>query len=67
MVAYWETAAHPANGMFRLCRYLTVNLVFSYLGFYTVNLFLIVLEGFRLCLTTFFKASFSIESLSAKS
>ena len=41
MATYWEIAAHLAYDMFSWYRYLLVNLVFSHLGFWSGNLFLI--------------------------
>ena len=43
MAAYWENAAHSANDMFSKYKYLIVNLVFSGLGFWSGNFFLIAL------------------------
>ena len=39
MAAYWEIAAHSAYDMFY--KYLIVNLVFSHLGFWGGNFFLL--------------------------
>ena len=36
-----KIAAHSAYDMFSWCKYLIVNLVFSHLGFWSGNLFLI--------------------------
>ena len=41
VAAYWELAAHSAYLMILLDTYLSVNLVFSHLGFWCGNLFLI--------------------------
>ena len=41
MVANWEIAAHPVYDMFSENKYLIVNLVFSHLGFWSGNFFLI--------------------------
>ena len=48
MAAYWEIAAHSAYNMFSMAynmfskyKYLSVNLGFSYLGFWSGNFFLI--------------------------
>ena len=41
MAGYWEKAAHSAYNMFSKYKYLIVNLVFSYLGFWSGNIFLI--------------------------
>ena len=41
MATYWEIAAHSAYDMFSLYKYLIVHLVFSHLGFWIGNLFLI--------------------------
>ena len=41
MATYWEIAAHSAYGVFTWYKYLIVNLVFSHLGFWSGNLFLI--------------------------
>ena len=41
MAAYWEIAAHSAYDMFSKYKYLIVNLVFSHLGFWSGNFFLI--------------------------
>ena len=41
MATYWEMAAHSAYDMFSWYKYLIVNLVFSHLGFWSGNLFLI--------------------------
>ena len=41
MSIYWEIAAHLAYDMFSRYNYLIVNLVFSHLGFWSGNLFLI--------------------------
>ena len=41
MATYWEIAAHSAYDMFSWYKYLIVNLVFSHLGFWGGNLFLI--------------------------
>ena len=42
MATYWEIAAHSAYDMFSWYKYLIVNLVFSHLGVWSWNLFLIV-------------------------
>ena len=41
MATYWELAAHSAYEMFSWYKYLIVSLVFSHLGFWSGNLFLI--------------------------
>ena len=41
MATYWEIAAHSAYEMFSWYKYLIVSLVFSHLGFWSGNLFLI--------------------------
>ena len=41
MATYWEIAAHSAYDMFSWYKYLIVDLVFSHLGFWSGNLFLI--------------------------
>ena len=41
MATYWEIAAHSAFEMFSWYKYLIVGLVFSRLGFWSGNLFLI--------------------------
>ena len=41
MATYWEKAAHSAYDMFSWYKYLIVNLVFTHLGFWSGNLFLI--------------------------
>ena len=41
MVTYWEIAAHSAYDKFSWCKYLIVYSVFSHLGFWSGNLFLI--------------------------
>ena len=41
MATHWEIAAHSAYDMFSLYKYLIVSLVFSQLGFWIGNLFLI--------------------------
>ena len=41
MATYWKIAAHSAYGMFSWYKYLIVSLVFSHLGFWSGNLFLI--------------------------
>ena len=41
MVAFWEIAAHSAYDMFSYFKYPIVNLVFSHLGFWSGNFFLI--------------------------
>ena len=41
MAAYWGIAAHSANYMFSLYKYLSVFLVFSPLGLWSGNFFLI--------------------------
>ena len=41
MATCWETAAHSAYDMFSKYKYLIVNLVFSHLGFWSGNFFLI--------------------------
>ena len=41
MATYWEIAAHSAYDMFLWYKYLIVSLVFSHLGFWSGNLFLI--------------------------
>ena len=41
VATYWEIAAHSAYDMFSWYKYLIVNLVFSHLGFWSGNLFLI--------------------------
>ena len=38
---FWKIAAHSAYDMFSWYKYLIVNLVFSHLGFWSGNLFLI--------------------------
>ena len=40
-IGKFKIAAHSAYDMFSWCKYLTVNLVFSLLGFWSGNLFLI--------------------------
>ena len=42
MAAYWEIAAHSAYDMFSKYKYLTINSVFSHLGVWFENFFLIV-------------------------
>ena len=42
MATYWEKAANSAYDMFSWYKYLIVNLVFSHLGFWSGNLFLIM-------------------------
>ena len=42
MAALWEIAAHSAYDIFSKYKYLIVNLVFSHLGFWSGNFFLIV-------------------------
>ena len=41
MATYWKIAAHSAYDMFHGIMYLIVTLVFSHLGFWSGNLFLI--------------------------
>ena len=41
MATYWEIAAHSAYDMFHGIKNLIVSLVFSHLGFWIGNLFLI--------------------------
>ena len=41
MATYWEIAAHSACNVFSWYKYLIVNLVFSHLGFWSGNVFLI--------------------------
>ena len=41
MATYWELPAHSAYEMFSWYKYLIVSLVFSHLGFWSGNLFLI--------------------------
>ena len=41
MAAYWKIAAHSAYDMFSTYKYLLVNSVFSYLGFWSGDFFLI--------------------------
>ena len=41
MATYWEIAAHSAYEMFSWYKYLIVGFVFSRLGFWSGNLFLI--------------------------
>ena len=41
MATYWEIAAHSAYEMFSWYKCLVVRLVFSHLGFWSGNLFLI--------------------------
>ena len=41
VAAYWEIAAHSAYDMFSKYKYQVVNLVFSHLGFWSGNFFLI--------------------------
>ena len=41
MATYWEIAAHSAYEMLSWYKYLIVSLVFSHLGFWSGNLFLI--------------------------
>ena len=41
MATYWKIAAHSAYDMFSWYKYLIVNLVFSHLGYWSGNLFLI--------------------------
>ena len=41
MAAYWEIAAHSVYDMFSKFKYQIVNLIFSHLGFWSGNFFLI--------------------------
>ena len=41
VATYWENTAHSAYVMFSWYKYLIVNSVFSHLGFWSGNLFLI--------------------------
>ena len=41
MATYWKIAAHSAYDMFSWYKYPIVNLVFSHLGFWSGDLFLI--------------------------
>ena len=41
MADYWEIAAHSVYDMFSKFKYQIVNLVFSHLGFWSGNFFLI--------------------------
>ena len=41
VAAYWEIAAHSAYDMFSMYSYLIVNIVFSSLGIWNLNFFLI--------------------------
>ena len=54
MATYWEIAAHSAYEMFLWYKYLIVGLVFSRLGFWSGNLFLIAPFP-DLCLLYLFK------------
>ena len=56
MATYWEIAAHSAYDMFHGIKYLIVSLVFSHLGFWSGNLFLIAPFP-DLCLLVPFQAS----------
>ena len=56
MATYWEIAAHSAYGVFTTWyKYLIVNLVFSHLGFWNGNLFLIASFPDLCLLVPFFK------------
>ena len=55
MATYWEIAAHSAYGVFTWYKYLIVNLVFSHLGFWSGNLFLIAPFPDLCLLVPFFK------------
>ena len=49
-ILVWKIAAHSAYDMFSWYKYLIVNLVFSHLGFWSGNLFLIAPFLHDLCL-----------------
>ena len=56
MATYLEIVAHSAYDMFSWYKYLIVNLVFSHLGFWSGNLFLIATFP-DLCLLVLFSQS----------
>ena len=58
MATYWKIAAHSAYYMFHGIKYLIVSLVFSHLGFWSGNLFLIAPFP-DLCLLVPFQTGFT--------
>ena len=64
MATYWEIAAHSAYDTYSWYKYLIGYLVFSHLGFYSGNLFLIAPFPDR-CLVVLFSTNQTIEKISS--